>query len=471
MRTEFVMPVGIDDLAIYVPKLYLDYKDFAEARGIDPQKLEYGIGVKRMAMVDTNQDSACMAANACLKLMQKNNLSPEDIGRLYVATESSIDESKAMNSFVVGMLELIYGEGSFEHAGGIECKFACVSGSYALYDNANWIRAEENNCKAAIVVVSDIAKYDVGSTGEYTQGAGAVAMLIKENPRLLAFDAKVTSTTIKNEYDFYRPCGRETPLVNGTYSNLLYLIQVRKAFDSYKEKAIRTGLIRINDGESITDHIDFFTVHLPYRRMGEKALAYLLRHEWRTLPRWELVIKEIGFGEPVPRDPRGTIESVLLDTVFMKADERFRKSFMQTSFYNEVYEKKLSSSLEASGIIGNLYTASMYMGLRSLLEFEYKKNHDIEGKRVGFGSYGSGSSAMVFSGVVQEEYKEIVRDMNLEEEIGFRTKLSMDEYQSLRENERTLNDSYVRAKDEFVLVKIGGTTADKAGFREYCFCD
>ncbi len=471
MRTEFVMPVGIDDLAIYVPKLYLDYKDFAEARGIDPQKLEYGIGVKRMAMVDTNQDSACMAANACLKLMQKNNLSPGDIGRLYVATESSIDESKAMNSFVVGMLELIYGEGSFEHAGGIECKFACVSGSYALYDNANWIRAEENNCKAAIVVVSDIAKYDVGSTGEYTQGAGAVAMLIKENPRLLAFDAKVTSTTIKNEYDFYRPCGRETPLVNGTYSNLLYLIQVRKAFDSYKEKAIRTGLIRINDGESITDHIDFFTVHLPYRRMGEKALAYLLRHEWRTLPRWELVIKEIGFGEPVPRDPRGTIESVLLDTVFMKADERFRKSFMQTSFYNEVYEKKLSSSLEASGIIGNLYTASMYMGLRSLLEFEYKKNHDIEGKRVGFGSYGSGSSAMVFSGVVQEEYKEIVRDMNLEEEIGFRTKLSMDEYQSLRENERTLNDSYVRAKDEFVLVKIGGTTADKAGFREYCFCD
>jgi len=465
------MPVGIDDLAIYVPKLYLDYRDFAEARGIDPQKLEYGIGIKRMAMVDTNQDSACMAANACLKLMQKNNLAPEDIGRLYVATESSIDESKAMNSFVVGMLELIYGEDSLEHAGGIECKFACVSGSYALYDNANWIRAEENNRKAAIVVVSDIAKYDVGSTGEYTQGAGAVAMLIKEDPRLLAFDAKVTSTTIKNEYDFYRPCGRETPLVNGTYSNLLYLIQVRKAFDSYKEKAIRTGLIRINDGESITDHIDFFTVHLPYRRMGEKALAYLLRHEWRTLPRWELVIKEIGFREPVPRDPRGTIESILLDTVFMKADEQFRKSFMQTSYYNEVYEKKLSSSLEASGIIGNLYTASMYMGLRSLLEYENKKNHNIGGNRIGFGSYGSGSSAMVFSGVIQEAYKEIVRDMNLEEEIGSRTKLTMDEYQSLRENQLTLSDSYVRAKDEFILVKIGGTTADKAGFREYCFCD
>jgi hydroxymethylglutaryl-CoA synthase len=233
---------------------------------------------------------------------------------------------------------------------------------------------------------------------------------------------------------------------------------------------MRTGLIHLKDGESITDYIDLFTVHLPYRRMGEKALAYLLRHEWRTLPRWQHVIKEIGFHEPVPKDSRGTIESTLADKEFMKADEQFRKAFMQTSFYNEVYEKKMASSLEASNVIGNLYTASMYMGFRSLLEHEYKKHREIEGNRVGFASYGSGSSAMVFSGVIQPNYKEIVKDMNLEEEIGSRKKLSMDEYQILRENQRNLNDSYARAKNEFILVKIGGTTADKAGFREYCYC-
>jgi hydroxymethylglutaryl-CoA synthase len=463
------MSVGIDDLAIYVPKLYVDYKDFAEARGIDPHKLEYGIGVKKMALVDSNQDPACMAANACLNLMQKNHLHPEDIGRMYVATETGLDESKAMNSFVIGMLEQVYGESSFEHAGGIECKFACVSGSYALYDNTNWIRADENNGKAAIVIVSDIAKYDIGSAGEYTQGAGAVAMLVRKNPRLLAFDQKVTSTVIKNEYDFYRPCGKETPLVNGNYSNLLYLIQVKKAFDSYKEKAIKTGLIQLKDGESITDHIDLFSVHLPYRRMGEKALAYLLRHEWRYLPRWNQVIKEVGLQETAPKDPRGTIESILADTEFMKADEKFRRAFMQTSFYNEVFEKKMASSLEASTIIGNLYTASMYMGFRSLLEFEYRKGTDLENKRVGFGSYGSGSSAMVFTGVIQSEYKEIVGGMNLDEEIGPRKKISIDEYERLRRNERNFNTSHLHVHKEFVLVKIGGTTADKAGFREYNF--
>ena len=37
------------------------------------------IGIKKMAIADTNQDSAQRAANACIKLMQKNHLHPEDI--------------------------------------------------------------------------------------------------------------------------------------------------------------------------------------------------------------------------------------------------------------------------------------------------------------------------------------------------------------------------------------------------------
>jgi hydroxymethylglutaryl-CoA synthase len=463
------VPVGIDDMAIYIPKLYIDYKDFAKARGIDPQKLEYGIGIKKMALADANQDPACMAANACLRLMKKNDLKPQDIGRIYVATESSLDESKAMNSFVIGMLEQVYGENTLEHAGGIECKFACVSGSYAIYDNANWIRARENNEQAAIVIVSDIAKYDIGSAGEYTQGAGAVALLIKDNPRLMAFDEKVTSTIIKNEYDFYRPFGKVTPLVNGIYSNLLYLIQVRKALEAYKDKATKLGFIKLREDESITDHIDYINVHLPYRKMGEKALAYLLRHEWRHLPRWKNIIDQIKLNEPIPKDPRGTIESLIADTEFMKADEKFRKEFMKTGYYREVFDKKMSSSLEASALIGNLYTASMYMGFRSLVEFENNKGIDLYNKRVGFGSYGSGCSAMVFSGIFQEQCKEIANKMDLDKEIGQRTKISIEDYEKLHNNTKKFSESFLNGENEFILVSIGGITADRAGFREYCF--
>ena len=423
------MAAGIDNIGIYIPQLYLDASDFAKARGLDPEKLERGLGIRQMAIVDTNQDPACLAANACLNVMQKAKLTPDEIGRLYVATESSLDESKAMNSDVIGMLEQVYGEGTFGHCGGIECKFACVSGSYALYDNTNWIRAGEAEGKYALVVVSDIAKYDLGSSGEVTQGAGAVAMLLNDNPKLLAFDPKVTATSIKNEYDFYRPFGKETPIVHGQYSNLLYLIQVKNALTEYKRKIMNTGLIKLKEGETVLDHIDYLNMHLPYSNMGKKALAYLVRHEWRDLPRWKKIIEKIGMNEPIPKDPRGTIESVLADAEFMAKDHQFTKLFTNTEEYAELYESKLASSLIASKMIGNLYTASLYLGFRSSLEFEYQNGVNLNGKRVGFCSYGSGSSAMIFSGVIQPEYEQIVKDMNLEAEIGPRTNLSLEEYE------------------------------------------
>ncbi|MGI0069063.1 MAG: hydroxymethylglutaryl-CoA synthase family protein, partial [Nitrosopumilaceae archaeon] len=436
--------------------------------GMDPDKLQRGLGVSKMAIVDTNQDPACMAANACLRLMERNKIAPKDVGRLYVATESSLDESKAMNSYVIGMLEQVYGDGSFGHCGGIECKFACVSGSYALYDNSNWIRAGEAEGKYAMVVVSDIAKYDLNSSGEYTQGAGAVAMLLNDDPRIMAFDPKVTSTSIRNEYDFYRPFGKETPIVKGQYSNLLYMIQVKKALMEYKEKALSSGLIKLKEGETILDYIDFVNMHLPYSNMGKKALAYLLRHEWRNLPRWKKIIEAMEMNEPTPKDPRGTIESVLADEEFMAKDHEFTKRFTQTEEFQEAYDSKLASSLIASRVVGNLYTASLYMGFRSCLEFEFQKGVDLEGKRFGFGSYGSGASAMVFSGVMMPTYKEIVMDMNLESEIGDRIKVSLEEYEEIHENKRSPTENILDSKKEFVLVEVQNTP-EMRGQRKYVF--
>ena len=34
-----LMAAGIDDISIYIPRLYLEASDFAKARGLDPEKL------------------------------------------------------------------------------------------------------------------------------------------------------------------------------------------------------------------------------------------------------------------------------------------------------------------------------------------------------------------------------------------------------------------------------------------------
>ena len=63
-----------------------------------------------------------------------------------------------------------------------EVKHACLGGMYALKGAARWA-ALEGRGKKAIVVAADIAEYERGSTGEPTQGAGAVAMLVERDPR------------------------------------------------------------------------------------------------------------------------------------------------------------------------------------------------------------------------------------------------------------------------------------------------
>ena len=233
---------------------------------------------------------------------------------------------------------------------------------------------------------------------------------------------------------------------------------------------LATGLIKPKEDETILDYIDYLNMHLPYSNMGKKALAYLLRHEWRDLPRWKKIVEKIGMEEPTPKDPRGTIESVLADSDFMAKDHEFTKLFTKTEEFQETYESKLASSLIASKMIGNLYTASLYLGFRSSLEFEYQKGIDLAGKRIGFGSYGSGSSAMIFSGVIQPEYETIVKNMNLEAEIGERKKLSLDEYEEIHENKRSPNQSILDGKKEFVLMEIKSSPESK-GERRYVFND
>ena len=89
----------------------------------------------------------------------------------------------------------------------------------------------------------------------------------------------------------------------------------------------------------------------------------------------------------------------------------------------------MASSLEASAIIGNLYTASMYMGLRSMLEFEFKKGTDLEQKRIGFGSYGAAVALWSLAERVIT-IQEVVSKMDLDSEIGPRQKLTMEDRDS-----------------------------------------
>jgi hydroxymethylglutaryl-CoA synthase len=209
-----VVPVGIDHMAIYTPGQYLDAIDLAEARGIDPKKFVEGIGISQIAVPPLDEDVVVLAANAGAAALKESGISSQDIGLLVVGTESAVDKSKPTATHVHELLGI-----------GSNCRVfdivhACAGASYGILSALDWLRADSAR-KYALVIASDIARYGRNTLGEPTQGAGAAAMLLCRNPRLL--ELTELSTFSRNAYDFWKPLSEDYPVVDGMYSAQCYL--------------------------------------------------------------------------------------------------------------------------------------------------------------------------------------------------------------------------------------------------------
>lgn len=491
--------VGIDDLSVYVPALVLPLEgEFSRNRGIDPGKLIKGIGIECMAVPDAHEDAASMAAMALLDLMRRNSLLPEQIGKIYVGTESSVDEAKAIGTYVIGMMEQLYGKGSFQECSTVEFKAACIGTTFALESLSHWLscqdedddsvvndfkvddseRDDSEGCdhvsddsedydhvgddyddhghhsyqdhRIGIVIASDVARYPLNSSGEYTQGAGSVALLLKRNPRLLALEQIYGSFT-RDENDFFRPTGCKTAVVNGKHSNQCYLDAMIGAFDSFARQAMRRGRIKPGPGRCPSDFIDHFLFHIPYPRMVEYASAALFRHDWSRsrCSCWRDVQAEIG-AEPVPEDYSDS-------EAFRAAQTAYSRSFARSSVFQMEFRARVADAAMLSRRIGNIYTGSIYLGLASLLELGALKC----GERLGFGAYGSGCSALFFSAIVQAQAESVQRP-GLIKRLEGRRRITLEEYERLHEGR--MQESIIQPHDEFALRSI-----DEQGYRHYEF--
>jgi hydroxymethylglutaryl-CoA synthase len=144
------MKFGIDAIAFDVAKIHLPINTLAKARNIEPEKLEKGLGLLKMTMPDAHQDTVVFGANALTKLILNSNINLEDIARIYVGTESAIDSSKPIASFLVALMEQKFGENTLSECDVVDFTFACIGGVDAMQNCIDFVRL--NPTKKAIVV-------------------------------------------------------------------------------------------------------------------------------------------------------------------------------------------------------------------------------------------------------------------------------------------------------------------------------
>jgi hydroxymethylglutaryl-CoA synthase len=414
-------PVGISDIAMYVPPPMIDLQEIVASRVAENPRMERHLeravrvtGQKAIRFPEAWQDTATLAAQAARDLLRGNpRIDPGSFRHLAVGTESGVDHSKPVSAYVQGMLQRA-GVAVPSSLSSFQAQHACAGATVALLSVAGLLAAGGRRSDSGLVVASDIARYETGSTAEITQGAGAVALHVESSPRLLEIDLGSVGFHSRDVDDFFRPLGSATARVKGSYSMDCYADGLDAAFLDHCARSGRAP-------EKALRETDFFVLHTPFRNMPETALE-------------KLFARRLGIDAG-----------------------RSRELMRERGFF---------SSVDPLARIGNIYTASLYAVLAFLLEDRYRALGDeIVGKRVLLASYGSGNTMMVFSARVAPGAPRVISRWDLRRVFDSARAASFGEYAqwaSGAEAHPRLVDNAVIPPDAFFLAGVR-----KDGYREY----
>ncbi|XP_018322846.1 hydroxymethylglutaryl-CoA synthase 1 [Agrilus planipennis] len=405
--------VGIVTMEMIFPSYYVDQTELEVFDGVSAGKYTIGLGQDKMGFCTDREDINSLCLTVVHNLMEKHHLKYSDIGRLEVGTETVIDKSKSVKTVLMQLFEP-HGVVDLE---GVDSTNACYGGTAALFNALSWVESSAWNGRYALVVTADIAVYAKGSARP-TGGAGAVAMLIGPNAPLV-IDRGLRAIYMRHAYDFYKPnLSSEYPVVDGKLSIQCYLNALDKCYQSYCKKASK------QQGRSIcVKDIDYFLFHSPYCKLVQKSLSRLVLNDIV-----QLSTNKVELEYP---DLKKYKDKKLEECYF---DKEIEKVFVNYS--NDLFEKKTKASLLAANQIGNMYTASLYGSLVSLL-VGVNSVEDLLGKRVVLFSYGSGLASSMYSITIssnKEDISKLVKSLkHVQLQLKERRKVSPEKFSSILE--------------------------------------
>ncbi|MFQ6637869.1 hypothetical protein Gotur_013714, partial [Gossypium turneri] len=339
--------------------------------GVSKGKYTIGLGQDCLAFCTEVEDVISMSLTVVTSLLEKYKIDPKQIGRLEVGSETVIDKSKSIKTFLMQIFEKC-GNTDIE---GVDSTNACYGGTAALFNCVNWVESSSWDGRYGIVVCTDSAVYAEGPARP-TGGAAAIAMLIGPDAPI-AFESKFRGSHMSHAYDFYKPnLASEYPVVDGKLSQTCYLMALDTCYKYFCHKYEK------QEGKqfSLSD-ADYFVFHSPYNKLVQKSFARLVFNDF---------VRNASSVDDIAKEKLAPFSTLTGDESYQSRD--LEKASQQVS--KPLYDAKVQPTTLIPKQVGNMYTASLYAAFASLL---HNKNSELAGKRVILFSYGSGLTATMFS--------------------------------------------------------------------------
>ena len=467
-------PIGISGLAAYVPPFRVWLEDWCDWTGEQWPKVREVVG-RSFRVRGPDQSVYTMAATAVIRLIDQYDVDPTRVKFLGLGTESSTDNS-AGAIIVKGMVDQALEErGKPPIARSCEVpefKHACLGGVYGMKGAIRHL-ALDGAGGQAIVVCADIAEYARGSSGEPTQGAGAVAMLLEEDPALAIVDLPGSGSA--SDYrimDFRKPmsrfCGQDRsathqvqdfPVFNGKYSTTCYIDETLHALTDMYEK-------RELDPAAYIRSLRTVFMHRPYRRMPETgwAVSYLFALlDGDADDRAELA----SYCYEAGIDPEQLRAEMLSKPAIanLAAPERLQyeayplsmavlRVFRASRHYRREILDKLALGSDTMLDLGNLYTAALPAWMAAGFEQALDEGSLEAGEEVLTMGYGSGDAAEVIPFYIADRWREATAAIGFGTVMNTAVDLNFEQYKALHDGGRPPGLDYV-PRDEFVIADVG----------------
>ncbi|CAK3815417.1 Hydroxymethylglutaryl- synthase [Lecanosticta acicola] len=408
--------VGIKAIELYFPSQCVDQTELEKFDGVSAGKYTIGLGQTKMSFCDDREDIYSLTLTTVSSLLKKYEIDPKSIGRLEVGTETLLDKSKSVKT----VLMQLFAPSGNTNIEGVDTVNACYGGTNALFNTINWMESSAWDGRNAIVVMGDIALYKKGNARP-TGGAGCVAMLIGPDAPL-AFEPGQRGSYVKHAYDFYKAdLTSEYPLVDGQYSIQCYTEAVDECYKAYnaREEQIKSKANGHANGvhpapETPLDRFDYMCFHAPTCKLVSKSYARLLYNDYLANPD-NAIFKEV----PAEVKDISYEQSI--------SDKTIEKTFMALA--KKRFAQRVQPSIEVPTQCGNMYCASVYGSLVSLLS--NVSSEELQGKRVTIFSYGSGLAASMFSLKIKGSTEQLKQKLDLHTRLEARRVVAPEVYDEM----------------------------------------
>ncbi|MEU1299465.1 hydroxymethylglutaryl-CoA synthase family protein [Streptomyces shenzhenensis] len=261
MKSRTARRWGIDDLHAYCGIACVDVHEAAAARQFDAVRAAR-LEVLRKTVALPCEDAVSYAVNAARPLLDR--LGPDgtqDIELLIVGTESGVDYSKSLASWVHALL------GLSRRCRFIEVKQACYAGFAGIQFATSQLPRSRRPGARALVIGVDVPPPIRHTFEELSTGAGAVAALVAPEPRLLALEPGTSGYHCFDVSDLRVPSPAEH-LLDPDASLLSYVECLKGAFRDYAERC---------GGADVMTAVDHLVFHTPFPGAVRGAHRALLR--------------------------------------------------------------------------------------------------------------------------------------------------------------------------------------------------